>query len=141
MLGLLKADDSRLGSLLNLLSNEKKLWSPYGIRSVSADDKSYKTERDYWRSAIWFNLNFLTLLALQWYAHQEGPYQAQCNNIAASLKAVLVCNVAKEHQRTGFLWEHFDGDTGKGRGCRPFTGWTALVTLVASDQGFIPMQV
>ncbi|RYG58419.1 hypothetical protein EON80_27130 [bacterium] len=29
-------------------------------------------------------------------------------------------------------WENYDEETGQGRGCRPFTGWTALLTLMAS---------
>lgn len=31
---------------------------------------------------------------------------------------------------TGFAWEHYNPDTGKGQGTQGFTGWTALVTKI-----------
>jgi len=31
---------------------------------------------------------------------------------------------------TGFLFENYDDKTGEGKGCHPFTGWTALVSMM-----------
>jgi mannosyl-oligosaccharide glucosidase len=42
----------------------------------------------------------------------------------------VVENVVKQYYRDGFLFESYDSITGKGRGTRPFTGWTALVALL-----------
>ena len=35
------------------------------------------------------------------------------------------------YNETGFLWEHYDDTDGHGKGTHPFTGWTALLVLVA----------
>ena len=36
-------------------------------------------------------------------------------------------------QTTGYLWEQYDDASGEGRGCRPFTGWTGLLPLLAAE--------
>ena len=45
----------------------------------------------------------------------------------------IINNVIKEYQRTGYVWEQYDDRTGKGKGCKPFTGWSALVVLLMSE--------
>lgn len=39
-------------------------------------------------------------------------------------------NVMKEYALTGFFWEHYDDQTGKGTRGHPFTGWTTLVVNI-----------
>lgn len=62
--GLLPADSPRLGPILDLISNEEELWTPYGLRSLSKADANYGTGEDYWRSPIWMNINYLAVKAL-----------------------------------------------------------------------------
>ena len=61
MTGLLGPDHEHLKDVLDLISNEEELWSPYGIRSLSKQDEFCGTEEDYWRSPIWMNMNYLIL--------------------------------------------------------------------------------
>ena len=63
-LGLIPVDSDKLGATLNMIENDKELWSPYGLRSLSASDPKYKTGEVYWRGPIWININFLTLQSL-----------------------------------------------------------------------------
>ncbi|KAF7198207.1 putative mannosyl-oligosaccharide glucosidase [Pseudocercospora fuligena] len=35
-------------------------------------------------------------------------------------------------QKTGMVWEHYDPETGEGKGAQRFTGWSALVVRVMS---------
>lgn len=43
-------------------------------------------------------------------------------------------NVVRNYYETGFLWEHYDqANKGKGKGTRPFTGWTSLVLLIMAE--------
>jgi mannosyl-oligosaccharide glucosidase len=64
VLGLLPPDSPKLGSTLDMIENEQELWSPYGLRSLSASDAYYKTGEVYWRGPIWMNINYLTLQSL-----------------------------------------------------------------------------
>ena len=59
--GLLPADSPRLKAILDLISNPKELWSPYGIRSLSKENEFYATGENYWRSPIWININYLAV--------------------------------------------------------------------------------
>ena len=43
---------------------------------------------------------------------------------------MLVENVFKQFVKTGYIWEQYNDKNGQGQGCRPFTGWSALVVLM-----------
>ena len=59
--GLLPPDSPRLGPILDSISDPEKLWSDYGIRSLSKEDEFYGTGENYWRNPIWMNMNFLVV--------------------------------------------------------------------------------
>lgn len=63
-LGLLPADSPKLGAILDMIQDENELWSPYGLRSLSASDPKYNTGEVYWRGPVWININYLTLQSL-----------------------------------------------------------------------------
>ncbi|CAN0472532.1 unnamed protein product, partial [Ectocarpus sp. 8 AP-2014] len=57
-----------------------QLWSPHGLRSLSASDPFYQVENNpgdepYWRGHIWVNVNYLALAALTHYSQVEGPFR------------------------------------------------------------------
>ncbi|OXA39653.1 Mannosyl-oligosaccharide glucosidase [Folsomia candida] len=39
-----------------------------------------------------------------------------------------------QYHKTGYVWEQYDDATGKGKGCRPFTGWSSLVVLMMAEE-------
>ncbi|XP_043826802.1 mannosyl-oligosaccharide glucosidase isoform X3 [Dromiciops gliroides] len=138
LLRLLSPNSARLGPLLDLLADSRHLWSPFGLRSLSASSPLYgqrNTEHDppYWRGAIWFNINYLALGALDHYGRLEGPHQAQASQLHAQLRTNLVGNVWRQYRDTGFLWEQYSDQDGRGMGCRPFHGWTSLVLLAMAE--------
>ena len=49
------------------------------------------------------------------------------------LREGLIELVVDEYVKTGFLWEVYDGATGKGHDNHPFTGWTALIVNIMSE--------
>ncbi|KAI1039897.1 hypothetical protein LB505_007105 [Fusarium chuoi] len=65
LVGLMKADDPKLGKILELIGDEEHLWSPHGIRSLSKKDEFYATGENYWRSPVWMPINYLALSQLQ----------------------------------------------------------------------------
>ena len=50
------------------------------------------------------------------------------------LRKAVVDNVFKQYVKTGYIWEQYEDKTGKGSGCRPFTGWSALVVLMMGEK-------
>jgi len=127
---------------------EAGLWTPHGLRSLAPSSPLYRARNTaddppYWRGQVWINVNYLALRALRRYALEEegaaaagwGTTTAAAAGEAASLlRQALLRTVAGGYARTGFFWEQYDDRTGQGMGSRPFTGWTALVTLIAADE-------
>lgn len=128
--------------LLKTLSNIRDtevLWTPFGIRSLSKKSPYYmkrNTEHDppYWRGQIWININYLTLKSLHHYKNLPGPYSSQAKQIYTELRDNVVNNIIKQYTQTGYIWEQYNDRTGEGSGCKPFTGWSALVVLIMSEQ-------
>ncbi|KAI9314210.1 glycoside hydrolase [Dichotomocladium elegans] len=135
VLGLLPPDSPKLGAILETIRSEDELWSPYGLRSLSASDPYYNTGEVYWRGPIWININYLTLQSLyNNYMNTPGPYQARAKEIYGELRNNLIRTVYKDYRKTGYVWEQYDDATGQGQRSHPFTGWTSLVLLIMAEQ-------
>ncbi|KAK7246978.1 hypothetical protein RIF29_41852 [Crotalaria pallida] len=64
---------------------------------------------------------------------ENGPYQDTAKALYTELRSNLIRNIVRNYEDTGFLWEQFDQDEGKGKGTHPFTGWTSLVVLIMAE--------
>ncbi|KAK9422022.1 putative Glycoside hydrolase [Seiridium unicorne] len=128
--GLLKHDDPKLGSLLKLIGDEDELWSPFGLRSLSKKSEFYGTDENYWRSPVWINMNYLAVAQLHNVARQDGPFKAQAIDLYSRLRGNLVDAVYNSWEETGFAWEQYNPETGKGQRTQHFTGWTSLVVKI-----------
>lgn len=138
LLELLEPESPRLGAILDQIRDVRHLWTNYGLRSLAKSAPLYdkrNTEHDppYWRSAIWINMNYLTLRSLKNYASVAGPNQEKAAKIYAELRQNVVNNILKNYDQTGYVWEQYDDKTGQGKGSHPFTGWSALVVLIMSE--------
>lgn len=138
LLRLLRPDSPRLEPLLAAMSDERRLWSPFGLRSLSRDSALYmqrNTEHDppYWRGSVWININYLALRALHGYAEQPGPHRERAAKLYRELRHNLIHNLYRQYAESGYLWEHYSDSTGRGQGSHPFTGWSALVVLVMAE--------
>lgn len=121
-------------SILNLISDPEELWTEYGIRSLSKSDKYYGTGENYWRGPIWININYMILDSLIYY-HDTTPSQEikeKAAEIYKKLRINLVDNVYKNWKTTGYAWEQYNPDTGKGQSVKHFLGWTSLVVMIMS---------
>ncbi|KZT58943.1 glycoside hydrolase family 63 protein [Calocera cornea HHB12733] len=135
LLGLLPADSPHLGAVLELMHDPQHLWSPYGIRSLSASHPLFGKDENYWRGAIWMQMNYMALASLKnIYTQRLGPHQKLAQQIYSELRDNIIKNTHKEFERTGYVWEQYDAVTGEGRRSHPFTGWTSLVTLIISEK-------
>ncbi|KAG0459824.1 hypothetical protein HPP92_022952 [Vanilla planifolia] len=129
-----------LGKQLEMIYNRSTLWTDYGILSLSRTSSLYmkrNTEHDppYWRGPIWINLNYMILSALHHYSKVDGPYKDKALIIYEELRSNLIRNIVHNYYGTGYLWEQYDQvNKGKGKGTRPFTGWTSLITLIMAEE-------
>ncbi|KAL4803302.1 glycoside hydrolase [Aspergillus unguis] len=125
--GMVGPESPRLEAILDLIEDPAELWSDYGIRSLSKKDEFYGTAENYWRSPIWININYLVLKNLYDIATAPGPQQNRASETYSRLRRNLVKNVFREWKKTGFAWEQYNPETGKGQRTQHFTGWTSLV--------------
>ncbi|KLU87311.1 mannosyl-oligosaccharide glucosidase [Magnaporthiopsis poae ATCC 64411] len=145
MLGLVGVNSPRLPALLDLIGDPARLWSPHGLRSLSAEDPGYGGGDDYWRGAVWANLNVLAALRLARLGRasasasttsgtgEKEKVRIRARELGAELRQRLVETVYKSWKQTGFVWEQYSDKTGEGRRSRAFTGWTACVILLMGD--------
>ncbi|XP_006011279.1 mannosyl-oligosaccharide glucosidase [Latimeria chalumnae] len=139
LLQILQPDSPKLEQILGDMRDEQKLWTPYGLRSLSRSDPLYmkrNTEHDapYWRGPIWININYLAVRALHHYSSVQGPYQEMAASLYRELRTNLISNVYRQYEQTSYIWEQYNDSTGKGQGCHPFTGWSALLVLIMGEQ-------
>ena len=65
-------------------------------------------------------------------AQQKGPQQARAKKLYTDLRKNLVNTVYESWKETGFAWEQYNPETGKGQRTQHFTGWTSLVVKIMS---------
>ncbi|XP_062864317.1 mannosyl-oligosaccharide glucosidase [Trichomycterus rosablanca] len=139
LLQILTPESDKIEHILRDIRDPDRLWTPYGLRSLSHSDPLYmkrNTEHDapYWRGAIWINMNYLAIKALHHYSSVEGPYQDKAAALYQELRTNVINNIYKQYQATGYIWEQYNDSTGRGQGSHPFTGWSALTLLMMGEQ-------
>lgn len=65
-----------------------------------------------------------------------GASQELAGRIHDELRQNILRNVVQQYHTTGYLWENYRDENGRGQGSHPFTGWTALVVLIAGETYF-----
>ena len=128
--GLMGPDHHHLNAILSLIRDPEELWSVHGIRSLSLKNEYYGTDENYWRSPIWININYMVVKMLLDLAQGSSPHKHRARDIYNELRVNLVNTVFRSWQETGFAWEQYNPDTGKGQRTQHFTGWTALIVRI-----------
>lgn len=126
-------DTEKLIAVIKSISDPEKLWSDFGVRSLSKKDPKFHKGEDYWRGHIWININYLTLEALLYYGESENTDESVkklANEVYTSLRENVISNIYNEYERTGYAWEQYNEETGNGQRTRHFLGWTSLVILM-----------
>lgn len=130
-LKLLPNDSPHLDKVVSLMANKDKIFTDFGLSSLSKSDEFHGQGENYWRGPIWININYICLDALRHYYPEVTTGAASDNKQAVTLykelKNNLIDNIFKNWQETGYVFENYNQDDGHGSGAKQFTGWTALV--------------
>jgi mannosyl-oligosaccharide glucosidase len=106
---ILSNGEDKLFETLKLLSDESHLFSPHGIRSLSMQDQFYRHSSDYWRGAIWINVNYLVLKGLHThylsYAKTQGDSHISAQKIYSELRLNLLNTVFSNWRQNHIFWE------------------------------------
>ncbi|KAK5829595.1 glycoside hydrolase [Linnemannia elongata] len=130
LLGIVSPESKNLDHILDLMHDPNELWTPYGLRSLSASNEHFGTGENYWKGPIWINVNYLALHALKTHYVEKGPYREKAAKVYNELRDNLIKNIYSEYERTGYVWEQYNDKTGHGQRSHPFTGWTAMIVLI-----------
>lgn len=98
-------------------NNEKTFCAPYGLRTVSKQEPSYRPD-GFWRGPVW--------MAPHWFAYRglvRYGFKEEAKKLREKSEACL--------QKSGFR-EYFDPETGEGYGAENFT-WGALVLAMMEE--------
>lgn len=128
-----ESDTSKLERIVDLISDPEEIWSDFGIRSLSKQDEFYRTEENYWRSPIWVNMNYMILDALRYYKQHSDlstEIGLKFSDAYSQLRLNLANNVKSQWDRTGFVWEQYDDESGDAKGAKNFLGWSSLIVLI-----------
>ena len=127
-------------SILKQISDEDGMWSKWGLRSLAKNDEFYGSDEDYWRGAIWMNMNYLGVKALYDYREMykkvenaNDEVQELLDKLYKELRSNLIKNLYKEYAKFGFLYENYNGNNGNGQRSKPFTGWSSLILNIISE--------
>ncbi|XP_071121774.1 mannosyl-oligosaccharide glucosidase-like [Mytilus edulis] len=139
MLKIIDPHTTRLFEILSDLTKTNRLWTSFGLRSLSHDSPfygKYNTINDppYWRGSIWINMNYLVLRGLHYYSNVHGKNQKLALDIYCRLRTNIVSNVINQYYKKGYIYERYDDTTGEGQGCYPFSGWSALIVAIMSEK-------
>lgn len=72
---------------------------------------------------------------------QEGPFRETARDLYSRLRKNIVETVYKNWEETGFAWEQYNPETGKGQRTQHFTGWTSLVVKIMAMEDLKPEHV
>ena len=129
--GYIEKDSKELEALLDYIIDEKKIWSPFGLLSLSRDDSLYMQTTDaYWGGPVWININYLVLRGLKLY-YDEVPKARLVYN---KLRKNIIENIYLQKEKHGYFFEQYNQDNGEGQKNFPFTGLTALVLLIIYEK-------
>ena len=124
------SDEEQTERIIEHLASAEEFWTPYGIRSLSADSDIYEPghsstgwKNSNWRGPIWMPLNYLLVKRLE-ETHPE---------VGCQLRENLIANVEAQWRATGRFWEYYHAETGEGLGADHQTGWTALVANLVHE--------
>jgi len=146
MFGLL-TDPSHVKHSFRVMADEGNMLGQGGLRSLSKTDQFYLFASNYWRGAVWINVNYLVLRGLFQNYLQVGDFSAAegeesfgkpglvqaSKQLYDTIRLRLIRSVYQNWKTNHLFWEQYDNESGKGLYTHPFNGWTSLILLIVSE--------
>ncbi|EFC46681.1 hypothetical protein NAEGRDRAFT_57460 [Naegleria gruberi] len=127
---------TRVEKTIEKMSNSDYLWyEEGGIISLSYEDITFERSGQYWRGALWAPFQYQCARGLAFY---ENNYKLNSAKIMRKkIQTAYVNNVVKHYHvndnSIGAIYETYHPTDGRGFNNHPFTGWSALVVLLMSE--------
>ncbi len=118
------ASQKRAENFVNkYLLNKNKLWSNYGIRTLSKDDPGYNNENKIkphsnWQGPIWVISNYFYTQALIRYGFQKKSVE-----VVKKIAEICIDDIKK----SGGMHENYDAENGKPLAAPNFISWNLLL--------------
>jgi mannosyl-oligosaccharide glucosidase len=93
----------------------------------------------YWTGLLWLNINYLAVSSFFKYVNKPKEYpmsqhlRFEIKLAYDELRHGLINIIVENYVHKGFIWEVYDGSTGKGLDNHPFTGWSALIVNIMAE--------
>jgi mannosyl-oligosaccharide glucosidase len=98
---------------------------------------SYSASSCHCRGPIWIPINYLAVRSLNYYslAPETPPsVRERVVNVYSRLRHNLIQTIIGQYNNTGYFWEQYDDQSGKGIRGHPFNGWTSLVVNIMAER-------
>ena len=107
----------------------RKLWSPHGVRSLSANDLQYNNENvlkpySNWQGPIWPHANWMVMHALLHYGYRDAALE-----IAERVTRLCLNDL----DRNGMMRENYHADTGAPLAAPDFISWNLLAAQMIRE--------
>ncbi|SCU93671.1 LADA_0G04324g1_1 [Lachancea dasiensis] len=134
-LKLVPKDSEKLKWFVELMGDTTKIFSEYGILSLSKQDSYFETGEIYWRGPVWINMNYLFLDSLAFYFQDSDQQQdaitvTKAKQLYRDLRENLISNMYKVWDEDGYVYENYNHNNGRGSGVQHFTGWSSLIVNI-----------
>ena len=114
--------EDKLKDFVAHLENDKEFNRPFRVPSLSADNKYYDKDGNYWCGGVWAPTNYMVLKGLS-----ENNY----HDLAFDIANNCVNNVVEVFEKTGTVWENYAPES-KNHGSiakSDFVGWSGLFPI------------
>ena len=138
------ANNDQAEKMLGNLKNPKLFWTQIPFASLSADDKNFKPDGQYWQGGVWAPTNVEIIKGLDNYGVDTSSQHSQYFNEFATLASEKYLDgMYKVYKKTGTIWENYSPDSySRGLWSQPnFVGWSAcgpIELLIENVLGFRP---
>ena len=111
---------NKLQKFVNHLSNPNEFARTIRVPSLSASDKKFKPNGDYWNGSVWAPTSYMVL---------RGLSNCKQDSLAYEIGKNYHDGVVKVFSKTNTFFENYAPDYIQGNDRKDFVGWTGLVPI------------
>lgn len=108
------------------LMNPARFWTPWGIRSLAADEVMYRPDDSRGNPSNWLGPVWIISCYMVWLGLKRYGFEAEALQLAEN----VVGNLAEDCRRNNVLHEYYSGETGEGISGPGFLNWNLLALLM-----------